>query len=207
MSQWEDVERPLSRVRKFAGLMDDKSALPRFTILIHAVGGGFARPQPSAGGSIAAGPVHWDWLFQPPGDRSGDSPTANFENRSPSIATLWTWATDPLPELDKQPSTLIDRITTPALRLADHRERYLDFEGDIGAGRGSVRPLVTGRYEVKRQTASCFEARLRWTGSPAGLPLGADAEVSMLVRFSRSDGGASEPYQAWTATLFCEQDT
>ncbi len=28
MSQWKDVERRLARVRKFAGLMDDKFALP-----------------------------------------------------------------------------------------------------------------------------------------------------------------------------------
>ncbi|PAY15489.1 hypothetical protein CKO51_31570 [Rhodopirellula sp. SM50] len=196
--------------------MQSIDTLPRFTILIHAVGYGFARQQPSDGSSIAAGPVHWDWLFQPPDDRSsgraGDACADPLENRSPSAATLWTWATDPLPELDKPPARWRDRITAPALRLADHRGRYLDFEGDIGAGRGSVRQLATGRYELLRQTASCFEARLQWTslsagGSPNEWPHGRDADARVVVRFSRAGGEASELCHRWTATLFCERDT
>ncbi|MCS7467219.1 hypothetical protein NZK35_11250 [Stieleria sp. ICT_E10.1] len=195
--------------------MQSLETLPRFTILIHTVGQGFARRQPSAGRGIAAGPVHWDWLFQPPGDRSGgpaDDSRADHLKKTTPIAGLWTWATDPLPELDKPPSDRVDRITTPALRLADHRERYLDFEGDIGAGRGLVRQLATGRYELKRQTAACFEARLRWTrstteGSTTGMRQGRDADAWMVIRFSQSDGDAAEQNQTWTATLFSERDT
>ncbi|QDV42685.1 hypothetical protein Enr13x_25350 [Stieleria neptunia] len=201
-------------------------ALPRFTILIHAIGGDFARQQPPtrrpvAEGrmgteSIAAGPVHWDWLFQPPDARSvgaADDPGAvNVAPPASAVATLWTWATDPIPELDHRPARWKDRITTPALRLADHRERYLDFEGDIGAGRGSVRQLATGRYEVQRQTATCFEARLRWTrsateDSTTGMRHGRDADARVVIRFSRSGGDAPEPHHAWTATLFTERDT
>ncbi|WP_372894321.1 hypothetical protein [Stieleria sp.] len=196
--------------------MQSIDTLPRFTILIHAVGHGFARQQPSDGSRVAAGPVHWDWLFQPPGDRSsgraGDACADHLEHPSKSAATLWTWATDPLPELDKPPASWMDRIITPALRLADHRERYLDFEGDIGAGRGSVRQLARGRYELIRHTASCFEARLQWTSPPAGgSPVewrhGPDTDARVVVRFSRADGEASESCHAWTATLFCERDT
>jgi hypothetical protein len=44
-------------------------------------------------------------------------------------SVLLTWALDELPQVDRQVS---------AEQLNDHRLMYLDFEGDIGSGRGYV---------------------------------------------------------------------
>lgn len=43
-------------------------------------------------------------------------------------------------------------------RLPDHRRRYLDYEGDIGQGRGVVTRLAAGtlRFETLTHTAMAF---------------------------------------------------
>jgi hypothetical protein len=67
---------------------------------------------------------------------------------------LWTWAMEDLPAAGRP---------VMAERLRDHRPDYLDFEGDVSAGRGSVRRVEQGTYEVLSQSAS--ELRLRLDGS------------------------------------------
>jgi len=83
---------------------------------------------------VAGGPVHWDWLFVPPHltERGSAGPLAADQR------VLWTWATDPPGESLRGPFQ--------AIRLPDHRVRYLSFEGDLSGGRGSVRQLCRGRY-------------------------------------------------------------
>ncbi len=133
---------------------------------------------------IATGPVHWDWLFHPGGNRADER--------------LWTWATDPLPMWAETAA-----ITMPALRLADHRMRYLDFEGEVGGGRGSVRQLVTGGYELRQQTECCFEAVLRWSsqrsGDAGGLADGGAAEIRFFTTTGDQAGGATR----WEVTVCC----
>ena len=40
-----------------------------------------------------------------------------------------------------------DSFTCPAIRLPDHRKDYLDYEGEISEGRGTVSRISAGTYE------------------------------------------------------------
>jgi hypothetical protein len=61
---------------------------------------------------------------------------------------LATWQLKAIPELGQ---------AVPAQKLADHREVYLDYEGPIAGGRGSVEQVMTGTFEVCQRTDSCLE--------------------------------------------------
>lgn len=67
------------------------------------------------------GSWHIDWLIDLPGDDPGRVPTFRL--------TL---------------SPLEGHRDLTADRLEDHRRHYLDYEGDIGGGRGEVRRLTSG---------------------------------------------------------------
>ena len=43
--------------------------------------------------------------------------------------------------------------------LANHRRHYLDYEGPVSGGRGSVTRFASGNYVVEQETA--FELRIR----------------------------------------------
>lgn len=45
--------------------------------------------------------------------------------------------------------------------LDDHRLRYLDYEGDIGGGRGSVHRVESGGCELLERTDECIRFRLK----------------------------------------------
>lgn len=59
------------------------------------------------------------------------------------------------------PRPLADGQTIAARALPDHREVYLCYEGRLSGGRGSVRRLVSGEYEVVLWTAERIEVELR----------------------------------------------
>lgn len=65
--------------------------------------------------------VHWDFMLEP----------------SPGSA-LRTWAIQ---------SEVVPERDLPAQALADHRPLYLDYEGEISGGRGSVQRIDAGHYE------------------------------------------------------------
>jgi hypothetical protein len=69
-------------------------------------------------------PLHWDFMLE-----SGD--------------VLRTWA------LAAEPST---GPVVPAELLPDHRMAYLDYEGPVSGGRGTVRRWDAGSYEVVAET-------------------------------------------------------
>ncbi|OYP38397.1 hypothetical protein [Rhodopirellula sp. MGV] len=95
---------------------------PRFAILRHHVGRAFRR-EPRCEDATAVQPVHWDWLFQTPmGER------------------LSTWSTEEL----GSPFPWDETQRYEAIRIADHRLKYLDYEGDIGGDRGTVRRIAEG---------------------------------------------------------------
>ena len=85
------------------------------------------------------GGVHFDWLVGPEGV-AGDA--------DPDRRDVITFRT----------GTRIDRLdhgVFDALPLDEHRRLYLDYEGDIGGGRGTVRRVAAGwalavRHEVGR---------------------------------------------------------
>jgi hypothetical protein len=47
-----------------------------------------------------------------------------------------------------------------ARRLADHRREYLTHEGPVGGGRGRVRRVEEGVYELSRREDGLWEVRL-----------------------------------------------
>ncbi|MGE3820644.1 MAG: DNA polymerase ligase N-terminal domain-containing protein [Isosphaeraceae bacterium] len=64
--------------------------------------------------------VHWDFMLE-----------------RPETGTLRTWAIDAPIEPERE---------LPARALADHRLDYLDYEGEVSGGRGSVRRVDRGEY-------------------------------------------------------------
>lgn len=64
--------------------------------------------------------------------------------------------------LDTRPDTAPLGAILRAVRLPDHRARYLDFEGDIGAGRGSISRLARGVGRIIAETDQSFVALTKW---------------------------------------------
>ena len=65
--------------------------------------------------------VHWDVMLE-------------------SDETLVTWSLSPR-------SLPLGEFQCPVRRLSGHRKRYLDYEGDVSDGRGSVRRIDAGTFE------------------------------------------------------------
>lgn len=70
---------------------------------------------------------HFDWLIQRPGE----------EDARPDDRRLWAFRALVRPD---DPGALVLALQ----RADDHRVRYLDFEGELSGGRGSVRRVATG---------------------------------------------------------------
>lgn len=49
-----------------------------------------------------------------------------------------------------------------AYRIADHRRRYLHYEGTISGGRGSVRRLASGRLRMEKVSKDHWRLELEW---------------------------------------------
>lgn len=71
-------------------------------------------------------PSHWDFMLEGSG-------------------ALATWAFATILHSDQASDS---RTGGAALRLADHRMAYLEFEGPISGGRGDVRRVDSGHFEV-----------------------------------------------------------
>ena len=90
--------------------------------------------------------THLDWMFA-----TGDA--------------LATWSTELITDFKKS-------VEMPCQKLPDHRLVYLDREGDLGGGRGSVRRVLAGEYmlltsalaEVTFKSSIALEKRV--FGSP-----------------------------------------
>lgn len=82
--------------------------------------------------------THLDWMFA-----TGEA--------------LATWSTKWITDLENS-------FTTSCQKLADHRLIYLDREGDLGEGRGSVHRMIAGEYmQVTSALAEVtFKAKLCW---------------------------------------------
>jgi len=162
----------------------------RFAVLVHETPSRLAR-QPRGGPTgIAAGTQHWDWLFERPHDQGSQRPPAG-----PDARTLRTWATDPLTIGGAAHPGVSARRDVPALALPDHRAVYLEFQGDIGGGRGHVTRLAAGRYETIDSSPSRFIAELEIaSGGLSGL----GPRLRVSLRPSRGgDGDAWETPPQW----------
>ena len=102
-------------------------------------------------------PSHWDFMLQ-----WGD--------------VLKTWALQEPPEAGK---------TTGATALDDHRAAYLDYEGPVSGGRGSVTRWDAGTYQLVRQSEEELVVTL------------AGARLSGRVTLAR----ASDNPDSWTVSL------
>ena len=77
-----------------------------------------------------------------------------------SGSILETWALDELPAQE---------MICVGLRLADHDQKYLNYEGPISSNRGSVKRVLSGQYrwviydEVSQCTAQLFLDSQCWT--------------------------------------------
>jgi hypothetical protein len=78
--------------------------------------------------------VHWDLMLEATDGR-----------------TLHTWAID---------APVVSGVDLPARRLPDHRVAYLEYEGAVSGGRGSVRRVDAGEYERVEWTAERVQVRL-----------------------------------------------
>ncbi len=93
--------------------------------------------------------------------------------------TLRTWAID---------APIVAGVELPARSLADHRMVYLEYEGEVSGGRGSVRRLDAGTYA----TIDWRDDRVRVTLE--GTQLVGEAEL-------RQVGTTSAEGEAWRFRL------
>ena len=81
----------------------------------------------------AGRPDHWDFMLE----------------RDDNLAT---WALESRPDLSE---------FTSAIRLANHRLRYLDYEGPISGSRGHVTQFDSGEYRLLEENEDLVRAELR----------------------------------------------
>lgn len=90
------------------------------------------------------GSWHFDWLLAREGDKDGvgAGPAITFRVMEPiqdeGIAAF------------------------SAVRLPDHREMYLTYEGEVSGGRGQVHRIATGRCRIDRETDNLLEGAVDW---------------------------------------------
>ena len=135
------------------------------------------------------GSWHFDWLLDPGG-----------EGRDPEERRLIAFRTVERPDVTPGRSF-------GALRLADHRLLYLDFEGELpGGDRGAVRRISRGLCEIHVREAARLTVTLEPTDrAPVSLegiaePQRPDAEPSPWRFTAIAIAGRNEaPEQEWTA--------
>jgi hypothetical protein len=89
----------------------------------------------------AGRPPHLDLMIAPPG-------VWGSSDMNRDAKTLLTWRLDEAPPVH-QPGARFH-----ATRLPEHRQHYLDFEGPLTRGRGSIRRLLAGRAAVSADRAA-----------------------------------------------------
>lgn len=72
----------------------------------------------------------------------------------------------------------------PVTRQADHRARYLDYEGEISGGRGSVTRWDAGTFEGRIRPDDAFTLELSGSQVSGRFEFGADSGEGRLVRRS-----------------------
>jgi len=101
-------------------------------------------------------PAHWDLMLE-----SGE--------------VLWTWALAEVPTPDRP---------TTAERLADHRTDYLEYEGPVSGGRGSVRRHDCGTYRLVQCRAGEITVELDGRLLRGTLQMVADARQADAQRWT-----------------------
>lgn len=109
--------------------------------------------------------THLDWMIEDP--------------TLPADRPLRTWRTDTRPD---------ESDTFAATQIADHRARYLRFEGDIGQNRGSVRRLASGTVIHCSVTPDHAEIEIAWASGAHTHHRGHPQKPPSDWRFTRISG-------------------
>lgn len=141
--------------------------MPRFVIHRHEVPSTFGRPS------------HWDVMLEEDptpreGQHQGDAGDTGHE------LGLLTWAVERLP---------IGMERVPARRLDNHRREYLDYEGPVSGGRGSVCRWDAGTVTWLERGGDFVRVRVvgaRWRGIISLRREAADESSGPLPQPSRS---------------------
>lgn len=114
----------------------------RFVVLHHEM------PARADCDNLAPVPSHWDLMLAAP-----STVGTTFPLKSGNELLTYRLMSLPHPKTsiaghDQAATERIsaDPLLLPATRLANHREIYLTYEGEISGGRGSVRQIHTGTY-------------------------------------------------------------
>lgn len=97
--------------------------------------------------TLEDGSWHWDWMFARGGSAGLDE----------DVRALVTFRVDGRPD-DAGCAEF------GALRLADHRVRYLRFEGEIGRGLGRVDRVARGEVDLDEEGSEKMVVRVRFDG-------------------------------------------
>jgi hypothetical protein len=95
-------------------------------------------------------------------------------------ASLATW------RLSASPVGLAGGQCMPAVRLADHRAAYLDYEGPVSRGRGRVDRFDAGTYGLIARTPDRWEVELRGERVRGRFVLRRDAAEGQAWTLSRA---------------------
>lgn len=96
-----------------------------------------------------------------------DHPSPHFDLMLEAGTGLRTW------RLDQQLTKQSSQRATP---LADHRLAYLDYEGPVSGGRGSVQRVERGEFSILSEAADVLEVHLQGEQSQGRLRLSRDGE-------------------------------
>ena len=94
---------------------------------------------------------------------------------------LRTWACASVPAIGQELS---------AEELADHRPAYLDYEGEVSTGRGSVTRVAAGEYEVLAESADVLRVCLSSEMLSGELTLARDLAVPQRWTIRLSEAAA-----------------
>lgn len=117
-----------------------------------------------------------------------DHPCLHWDLMLERDGALRTW------RLLREPA---ERGTSPAERLADHRLAYLDYEGPVSGGRGSVKRWDAGTYEVVAESEDELRIALHGTrlNGPGTLTTAPPGAVWSFVP-GKADGPEARPANA-----------
>jgi len=101
---------------------------------------------------------------------------------------LLTWQLSTAPTQHAEPPIA-------ARRIADHRLAYLDYEGPISGGRGSVRRIDSGKLTIVERSADVFLLRLEGRRLAGCYELRRCSAAGDEWTFSGA-GAETEPHQA-----------
>jgi hypothetical protein len=105
-----------------------------------------------------------------------DHPAPHFDLLLEAGPVAWTWRLASLP---------VSGAEVPAERIADHRLLYLDYEGEVSGGRGSVRREDGGDYVWMYQSPGRVVVQLQGARFHGVLEL-EEGQGGWVVRFTSS---------------------